>query len=101
MNEDKRQEELNRNSEIINEFLKNDANIIRPFKLSDFTMIKSLEELYNRLKEGKMSYQKFEIDLLELDGFQIVEIMFGCNPADIPFKRNDFSNLNKHGADLI
>ena len=43
MNEDKRQEELNRNSEIINEFLKNDANRIRPFKLSNFAMIKSLE----------------------------------------------------------
>ena len=49
MNEDKRQEELNRNSEIINEFLKNDANRIRPFKLSNIAMFKTLEELSKSL----------------------------------------------------
>ncbi len=101
MDENKRREELNRNSEIINEFLKNNANIIRPFKLSDFAMFKTLEELSDRLKEGEMSYEKYEHDFLKLGDFEKLETIMGCNPVDIPFRKNDFSNLNKHGADLI
>ncbi len=82
-------------------FKENNANIIRPFRLSEFAMIKSLEELSNRLKEGKMSYKKFEIGLLKLDIREEFEVTLRCNPVDIPFRKNDFSNLNKHGADLI
>lgn len=101
MDEDKRQEEFDRNREIINEFLKHNENRIRPFKLSDFAMFKTLEELSDRLKEGELSYKKYEYDLLKLDPFEKLETIMGCNPVDIPFRKNDFSNLNKHGADLI
>lgn len=70
MDEDKRQEEFDRNREIINEFLKHNENRIRPFKLSDFAMFKSLKELSDRLKEGELSYKKYEYDLLKLDPFE-------------------------------
>lgn len=97
----KRQDEVNRNREIINKCSGNNAEEIRPFKLSNFAIIKSLEELSDWLKEGEMSYKKFEIKLLELDGFKKLETIMGCNPVDILFRKNDFSNLNKHGADLM
>lgn len=101
MDENKRQEEFDRNREIINEFLKHNENRIRPFKLSDFAMFKSLEELSDRLKEGELSYKKYEYDLLKLDPFEKLGTIIRCNPVDILFKKNDFSNLNKHGADLM
>lgn len=101
MDEDKRQEEFDRNREIINKCSENNAEEIRPFKLSGFAMFKSLEELSDRLKEGELSYKKYEYDLLKLDPFEKLGTIIRCNPVDILFKKNDFSNLNKHGADLM